>query len=36
MSTFQQFRDLPDPMGKFDGLFRAALCTRPFLPSDWS
>jgi hypothetical protein len=25
MSTFQQFRDLPDPTGTFDKLFRAAL-----------
>jgi len=27
MSTFQQFRDIPDPVGTFDGLFRAALGT---------
>ena len=27
MSTFQQFRDIPDPIGTFDKLFRAALGT---------
>jgi hypothetical protein len=27
MSTFQQFRDIPDPIGTFDGLFRAVLGT---------
>jgi hypothetical protein len=27
MSTFQQFRDIPDPIGTFDGLFRAAFGT---------